>query len=456
MINRIFKKNGFLAIFTAIATFAVIANAAGIRYKDRLFDVNKEIDIPYASNVPALSSLHSLSELTFSLGDDSVFFYTNENDVSLRTLKMDVYTPKNDTAKKRAAVIVTHGGAMVAGSKSDFSQLSVTYCDSLAARGFVTAAIQYRIGVTLTGEGNTLSIDSVDFGRAVYRGTQDINAAVRYMRKNADKFGIDPDRIYLVGNSSGAILSIENIYTNNESDFPSYINNGDAPDLGPLNLYGEQGVNFHANGGVFLWGATHNPSTIGSSKVPVLLIQQTEDQTVPFKTGYPLQNAANTIKKKIPDKYASLANAINFVIEAPTLYGSYVIDSILKAKDIEHETYFVTTHSHEIYDELQYEKPVRTKVFDFLYKIATSEPVVSTGKQITIARASAIQMQKGNLSFTISHGNSLKYIVRDLRGRPAMSGTVSANELIDLSSLSNGVYVLQVQGERAIRFGLHK
>ena len=100
MINRIFKKNGFLTIFTAIATFAVIANAAGIRYKDRLFDVNKEIDIPYASNVPALSSLHSLSELTFSLGDDSVFFYTNENDVSLKTLKMDVYTPKNDTAKK--------------------------------------------------------------------------------------------------------------------------------------------------------------------------------------------------------------------------------------------------------------------------------------------------------------------------------------------------------------------
>jgi hypothetical protein len=35
-----------------------------------------------------------------------------------------------------------------------------------------------------------------------------------------------------------------------------------------------------------------------------------------------------------------------------------------------------------------------------------------------------------------------------------MSGKVSAGESVDLSSLKNGVYVLRVQGEHAIRFGL--
>ena len=450
-----FSKKAFAVTLTMIATIAIAANAAGTRYKDRLFEVTKEKDVTYATNVPALSSLHSLSKMTFSFGD-SLFFYTNENDVTQKSMRMDVYTPKGDTETKRAAVIVAHGGAMVAGSKNDFNQNSIAYCDSLAARGFVTAAIEYRRGVTLTGEGNTLSIDSVDFGRAVYRGTQDINAAVSHMRKNATKYGIDPNRIYLLGNSSGAILAIENIYINNESDFPSYINNGAAPDLGPLNLYGEQGVDFHANGAVLLWGATHNPNTIGNSKVPVLLMHETEDPVVPFKIGYPLTNAESMIKNNVPEEYAPLANAINFVIEAPTLYGSYVIDSILKAKNIEHESFFVNGNTHEVYDELQYEKTVQTKAFDFLYKLASADPAVSIGKHIAMARASGIQMQKGNLSFTVSNGNGLKYIVRDLRGRPALSGTVSANEFVDLSTLSNGVYVLQVQGEHAIRFGISK
>lgn len=65
-------------------------------------------------------------------------------------------------------------------------------------------------------------------------------------------------------------------------------------------------------------------------------------------------------------------------------------------------------------------------------------------------------MQKGNLSFIVTHGNNLKYTVMDLRGRPAMTGSVSANESVDLSTLSNGIYVLQVQGERAIRIGISK
>lgn len=455
MNTHIFGQKAFWTVLATVTLLAITTNAAETRYKDRLFEVSKEVDVTYAEKVPKLSSLHDIAKLTFSFGD-SIFFYTSESEVTLSSMKMDIYTPKGDTEKKRAAVIVAHGGAMIKGSKNDFSQLSITYCDSLAARGFVTASMGYRTGVSLRGEGNSLSIDSADFGRSVYRGVQDINAAVRYMRKNADKYGIDTNRIYLIGNSSGAILSIENIYTNNESEFPSYINYGDAPDLGPLNLYGEQGVGFHANGGVFLWGATHDPSIIGSSEVPVLLIHGTEDKTVPFKVGHPLDGAARMLKRMAPEEYAPLVEAIDFVVETPTLYGSYVIDSILKAKNIEHETFFANTSTHEVYDELEYEKTVQTKVFDFLFKLASSNSTTSIGKHTIASRASGIQMQKGNLSFIVTRGNNLKYTVMDLRGRPAMSGRVSANESVNLSSLSNGVYVLHVQGERAIRIGISK
>ena len=456
MASRFIAHKNVLAVFTAVAAFSVMSYADGVRYKDRLFAVEKAKDVSYAKDVPHLSSLHSLSETLLEETDQYVYFYSNEKDVELKPLLMDLYTPKGDSEKKRAAVIVSHGGAMVAGAKDDTDQQTVTYCDSLAARGFVAVSIEYRMGVTLEGSGLTYSIDSVDFARSVYRGVQDINAAVRYIRKNADNLGVDPNRIYLVGNSAGAILSLENVYTSKESDFPTYIQKKDAPDLGSLNVYGEQGVDSHANGVVALWGAVHNPNIIGENKTPVFLVHGTDDETVLFKTGRPLANASSMVVNMLPNSMALLASLLQLNIGTPTLYGSFVIDSVLKAKNIEHETYFVDKAYHEFYDESEYEKPVRTKVFDFLYKLATSEAASSIGKRATLASISRVQMQHGNRSFTVSRGIGLKYDVVDLCGRSAMSGKVSAGESVDLSALKNGVYVLRVQGERAIRFGLSR
>lgn len=41
---------------------------------------------------------------------------------------------------------------------------------------------------------------------------QDIHAAVRYMRAHAAELRIDPDKIYLLGNSAGGMMGLENIY----------------------------------------------------------------------------------------------------------------------------------------------------------------------------------------------------------------------------------------------------
>lgn len=451
---RIYSRKTIPFALVAMGVLAISSNAAE-RYKDRLFSVEKTKDVTYATNVPHLSSLHSLAQTLIEEVGQYVYFYSNENDVELKPLLMDLYTPKGDTEKKRAAVIVSHGGAMVAGAKDDTDQQSVTYCDSLAARGFVAASIEYRLGVTMEGSGLSYSIDSVDFARSVYRGVQDINAAVRYMRKNADKLGIDPNKIYLVGNSAGAILSLENIYTSKETDFPNYIQKKNTPDLGSLDTYGEQGFDSHANGAVALWGAVHNPNIIGDNKTPVFLVHGIDDETVLFKTGRPLANASKMIANMLPNSMAMLASLLKLDIGTPTLYGSFVIDSLLTAKKIDHESYFVERAYHEFYDEPEYEEPVRTKVFDFLYRLASANSPESIGKRV-IARESIIQMQYGNKSFTVSRGNNLNYSVVDLQGRTAMSGNVSAGQSVNLSSLKNGVYVLRVQGENAIRFGLSK
>ena len=65
-----------------------------------------------------------------------------------------------------------------------------TYCRHFAGKGYVVATIEYR----LSGE--------APFPAAI----QDVNCAIRWMRANAAKLGVDPDKIGLVGGSAGGHL----------------------------------------------------------------------------------------------------------------------------------------------------------------------------------------------------------------------------------------------------------
>ncbi len=414
----------------AVAAFATAANA-DVRYKDRMFEVDTTKNVVYATGVPQLSARHNLMAIVQDIFKQNISFYANETDESLVDLKMDIYSPKNDGEKKRAAVIVAHGGSFVAGAKDDTDQKSVAYCGSLAARGFVAASIGYRLGVTVQGDFTDpvtlaknaavfvgggmdvekaiplalfsdinsnyydLSIEADDYARAVYRGVQDINAAVRYLRANAETYGIDPERIYVLGNSAGAILAIENIYTSKETDFPpeSYQAGLNRPALGGLNDYGVGNtLDAHANGAVALWGAIHNPAILKYNKTPIFLAHGDADGTVLFKEGQPMKNfSAGSL---LPDEYAGLAPTleehVTFTIDAPTLYGSFVIDSVLKVNNgtkAKPETYFVEGQKHEFYNKEGYTEEVQSRVFDFLYKLATSDKVLHALAGVTIARA---------------------------------------------------------------------
>ena len=82
--------------------------------------------------------------------------------------------------------MVVHGGGWKQGDKTRFRALALR----LAERGFVTAAIEYR----LAGE--------AAFPAAI----RDCNSATGFLRSNAERFGIDPSRIAAVGGSAGGHL----------------------------------------------------------------------------------------------------------------------------------------------------------------------------------------------------------------------------------------------------------
>jgi arylsulfatase A len=103
-----------------------------------------------------------------------------------RELKLDLYRPM-PTDKPLPAIVCIHGGGWFKGDRNSMTKLA----QALAARGFVTVSISYR----LSGEAK--------FPAAI----QDCKAAVRWLRANAERYGIDPKHIGVTGLSAGGHLA---------------------------------------------------------------------------------------------------------------------------------------------------------------------------------------------------------------------------------------------------------
>lgn len=103
-----------------------------------------------------------------------------------RTLQLDIFRPKN-ASEKLPAIVCIHGGGWRKGAKINHRKVAL----ALAAKGYVTASIDYRLS-----------------GEAIFPAhIHDCKAAVRFLRANAERFGIDPDRFGAIGHSAGGHLA---------------------------------------------------------------------------------------------------------------------------------------------------------------------------------------------------------------------------------------------------------
>lgn len=315
------------------------------RYKEPSFEIEKKSNLIYASNVPCLSQKHFITSLATGLRISSdkvpsLYFYQNAYETTYENLHFDLYQPKKDTTNNRPLVIVVHGGAFVSGSKNDLNQPIIGYCDSLAARGYVVASIDYRVGLVLKDLKNQLTIDSLDFKRAIQWGVQDLQTAIQYFRFHAEKYKISPNKIFIIGNSSGAILALHSAIENEKQ----------------------------VKGIVSLWGATINSEQIKNIISPILLVHGTNDEIIPFTKGKLLNLDSIRSQNRFMPGYASAASAFNINFSSPTFYGSFVIDSILSKNRIAHDTYFFNGLGHDFYDREPYKTDILKRIVEFLYK----------------------------------------------------------------------------------------
>ena len=126
------------------------------------------------------------------------------------SLKMDILIP--EPTRKRAVVVYVPGGGFVMAAKESALNLR-TY---VAEAGFAVASVQYRT----TRDG------------ASYRdGVEDIKAAIRFLRANADKYGIDADAVAVWGESAGGYLAAMVGVTNHNGSFEAGANLNQSSDV---------------------------------------------------------------------------------------------------------------------------------------------------------------------------------------------------------------------------------
>jgi acetyl esterase/lipase len=107
--------------------------------------------------------------------------------VGNRKLLADIFYPTKAVRKKFPAVVMVFGGGWRSGDKSQ----NVPIAQQLALKGYVAMTIEYRLSL------------EAPYPAAV----EDVKAAIRWMRANAEQYHIDKDKIATLGMSAGAQLA---------------------------------------------------------------------------------------------------------------------------------------------------------------------------------------------------------------------------------------------------------
>jgi len=304
-------KHYYLLYAIILFVFCTTISAQSYRYTHTLFPGSvKTAGIIYG-NAPFLN-----------------YPYINEANTTVQNLVMDLYRPQNDTFSNRPAIIFAHPGGFITGSRTVDDM--VAFCDTFARKGYVTATIDYRQGLEV------LDNPDLHYQRAAYRGIQDGRTAVRFLRANADQYGIDPDKVYFAGSSAGAFMAINSV-TLDSTELPAYVGpvfytafgqNYSGPDLGNPDIGANLGFSGTPDGAMGLWGGVDDTLKIGANNAaPMFLVHGTDDETVPFNSGPPFG-------------YASLAD----------VFGSNPISIRLSTIGIPAaDTYFVEGEGHEFH-----------------------------------------------------------------------------------------------------------
>jgi len=239
---------------------AVAQNCNSVRYLDEVFD---EVTVT--------------SGIKFAEADPYGL-------IGSQDLLLDLYMPTGDVLEKRPVIIYAFGGGFLIGTR--FQPPIPQFCEHFARLGYVVAAIDYRIGFNTTSSGSA--------ERAVYRGVQDLRAAMRFLGQFSAGYGIDTTTIFLTGSSAGCFSALHSTFMEDsdrpQSTYGIFLEPGD---MGCADCSGNSHLNnreLRPKGIINNWGAMLDTAFIdptAKDNVPVISFHGTDDLIVPYNTGSP-------------------------------------------------------------------------------------------------------------------------------------------------------------------------
>ena len=220
--------------------------------------------------------------------------------------RLDFIYPKNEIYDKAPLFIYIHGGGNTGGTKDGIYSRGTLILEKLTEAGIAVASIDYR----LFGKGEEL---------AFHHLFQDCKDALRFLAKNADRFGIDPNKFVTWGTSAGGSKALVTALTN--SDFLPGENAGPETEytvIGAISFYGattylvpelwkkrlERFPGRSESKGAMLFKPSHGMSTEEIAKLvsadqhlkadspPILLVHGDTDPVVPIELSTHLYTMA--------------------------------------------------------------------------------------------------------------------------------------------------------------------
>jgi acetyl esterase/lipase len=182
----------------------------------------------------------------------------------------------------RPAIVSVHGGRWRAGNRTDASSIKVT---SWAEFGFFAMSIDYR----LVG------------GSPAPAPYVDLRCAIRWVHAHADDYGVDPERVYLIGQSAGGHM-VSLAATLGDGPFPKA--GGWEQARGDVRAVVSVAGPYDLN--TLSWGNLWTPVTgnveearrlaspmthVSAATKPTLIIHSDDDRSVP------VQQAADMVEK---------------------------------------------------------------------------------------------------------------------------------------------------------------
>ncbi|TVT38484.1 T9SS type A sorting domain-containing protein [Hymenobacter setariae] len=244
-------------------------------------------------------------------------YYTGAESAPVE-LRLDVYEPAGDAAVQRPLLIFAFGGSFLEGARTKAEVVSI--CQGFARKGYVAAAIDYRLLNQNIFSLGAVYADQTKLVDEVIRAAADMKAAIRFFKRDAattNTYRIDPTRIFVGGYSAGAITALQVAYTEsiteNALTTKAYNDNGglegntDLPGAPLLGTYDASGI----AGVVNIAGGVNNTSIVNAGNPPLYSAQGDKDDVVPYNCALLKPTQFNVCGSGALEPIASAAGIAN-------------------------------------------------------------------------------------------------------------------------------------------------